>query len=237
MKDDIPEPESAQASPPDGRRSGALCLHLPFRAADADDRGAGAQGTTALGAARRARRFGSPRAAGSGVGLLSSRSGEGGAWRLVKPETYPADSVPVMDLVRELASLKRAGGDPTGARPDAYGLDAPRGEGDLHWSEGADAAEEEGDARRRVRHRDPGGRHRRGARRGHRERDLREGVGAAGGQEERQRFQEPRSLQRLGLGRGRRRHRARPRAPRSGARRAGRGGCSSPSTIWRTRAL
>ncbi|HEV2064843.1 MAG TPA: DUF4340 domain-containing protein, partial [Thermoanaerobaculia bacterium] len=56
---------------------------------------------------------------------------------LVKPESYPADASPVMDLVRELASLKRAGGDPTGARPDAYGLVPPVAKATFTWSEEA----------------------------------------------------------------------------------------------------
>jgi hypothetical protein len=73
------------------------------------------------------------------LGTVELKKGEGGGWRLVKPESYPADAAPVMDLVRELASLKRAGGDPTGARPDAYGLVPPVAKATFTWSESAAA--------------------------------------------------------------------------------------------------
>lgn len=73
----------------------------------------------------------------STLGTVELKKGEGGAWLLVKPESYPADASPVMDLVRELASLKRAGGDPTGARPDAYGLVPPVAKATFTWSEEA----------------------------------------------------------------------------------------------------
>lgn len=69
------------------------------------------------------------------LGTVELKKGEGGAWRLVKPESYPADATAVMDLVRELASLKRAGGDPTGAKPDAYGLAPPAVKATFTWSE------------------------------------------------------------------------------------------------------
>lgn len=69
------------------------------------------------------------------LGTIELKKGEGGAWRLVKPESYPADAAPVMDLVRELASLKRAGGDPTGAKPDAYGLVPPAVKATFTWTE------------------------------------------------------------------------------------------------------
>ena len=71
------------------------------------------------------------------MGTVELRKGEGGGWRLVKPESYPADAAPVMDLVRELASLKRAGGDPAGAKPDAYGLVPPAVKATFTWTEEA----------------------------------------------------------------------------------------------------
>ena len=72
------------------------------------------------------------------LGTVELKKGEGGGWRLVKPESYPADASPVMDLVRELASLRRAGGDPTGAKPDAYGLVPPEATATFTWSDEAE---------------------------------------------------------------------------------------------------
>jgi hypothetical protein len=66
---------------------------------------------------------------------LELKKSEGGAWRLVKPESYPADAFAAMDLARELANLKRAGGDTAGARPDDYGLKPPGVKATFVWTE------------------------------------------------------------------------------------------------------
>ncbi len=47
------------------------------------------------------------------------------SWRLVKPDSYPADTLTVSDLVSQLARLKRAGGESAEARPEDYGLKSP----------------------------------------------------------------------------------------------------------------
>ena len=60
---------------------------------------------------------------------------DGGAWRLLKPESYPADAFAVLDLARELANLKRAGGDAVGARPEDYGLKPPAVKATFTWTE------------------------------------------------------------------------------------------------------
>ena len=49
----------------------------------------------------------------------------GGAWRIVRPETYPADTGAVSDVLAQLARLKKSGGDSSEARPEDYGLKSP----------------------------------------------------------------------------------------------------------------
>ena len=58
-----------------------------------------------------------------------------GAWRVVKPESYPADALQAMDLVKELASLKRAGGSTDGAQAEPYGLKQPSAKATFTWTE------------------------------------------------------------------------------------------------------
>ncbi|HYK42267.1 MAG TPA: DUF4340 domain-containing protein [Thermoanaerobaculia bacterium] len=43
-------------------------------------------------------------------------------WRLVRPDSYPADSGTASDLASQLARLRRAGGESAEARPEDYGL-------------------------------------------------------------------------------------------------------------------
>lgn len=61
----------------------------------------------------------------------------GGAWRLIKPESYPADASVVSDLVAQLARLKRASSDSAEARPEDYGLKSPSARATLVEGEGA----------------------------------------------------------------------------------------------------
>jgi len=56
-------------------------------------------------------------------------------WKMVKPESYPADATSVSDLVAQLASLKRAAPDVPGARPEDYGLTADSPKVTLVWKD------------------------------------------------------------------------------------------------------
>lgn len=56
-------------------------------------------------------------------------------WRLVKPELYPADSFAAGELSRDLAQLKRVGGDSSEARPEDYGLKSPEAKATLVWTD------------------------------------------------------------------------------------------------------
>jgi hypothetical protein len=47
------------------------------------------------------------------------------SWRLVRPDSYPADNGVASDLASQLARLRRAGGESAEARPEDYGLSAP----------------------------------------------------------------------------------------------------------------
>ena len=44
------------------------------------------------------------------------------AWRLVRPEAYPADTATVDDVASQIAKLHRSGGGSAEARPEDYGL-------------------------------------------------------------------------------------------------------------------
>jgi hypothetical protein len=44
------------------------------------------------------------------------------SWRILRPDTYPADTGVASDLATQLARLRRAGGESTEARPEDYGL-------------------------------------------------------------------------------------------------------------------
>jgi hypothetical protein len=59
------------------------------------------------------------------------------SWRLVKPDSYPADSAAVADLLSQLARLRRAGGDSSEAKPDDYGLKSPSAKSTITWKDDA----------------------------------------------------------------------------------------------------
>jgi Domain of unknown function (DUF4340) len=57
------------------------------------------------------------------------------AWKMVKPEAYPADATAVSDLVGQLASLKRAAPDVPGAKPEEYGVTTASTKVTLVWKD------------------------------------------------------------------------------------------------------
>lgn len=63
---------------------------------------------------------------------------DGETWRLTRPSPYPADSFAASDLARQLAQLKRVGGDSSEARPEDYGLAAPAAKATIVWKDAAD---------------------------------------------------------------------------------------------------
>ncbi len=63
---------------------------------------------------------------------------DGERWRLTLPTPYPADTFAASDLARELAQLKRVGGDSSEARPDDYGLAKPTAKATIVWKDPAD---------------------------------------------------------------------------------------------------
>ena len=74
----------------------------------------------------------------SGETLEFQRSGEA-AWKMIRPEKYPADQFAVRGVLSELAELKRAGGeDANDARPGDYGLDKPAAKATIVWGDPAD---------------------------------------------------------------------------------------------------
>jgi hypothetical protein len=65
-----------------------------------------------------------------------ARSGPA-SWRLVKPDSYPADGAAVSDLLSQLARLRRSGGDASEAKPDDYGFKSPSGKATITWKDDA----------------------------------------------------------------------------------------------------
>ncbi|MGH9366440.1 MAG: DUF4340 domain-containing protein [Thermoanaerobaculia bacterium] len=63
---------------------------------------------------------------------------DGEAWRLTRPAPYPADSFVASDLARQLARLKRVGGDSSEARPEDYGLGKPVASATIQWKDAND---------------------------------------------------------------------------------------------------
>ncbi|MEP6801169.1 MAG: DUF4340 domain-containing protein [Acidobacteriota bacterium] len=57
------------------------------------------------------------------------------AWRLVRPETYPADASAAGDLAGQLARPRRSGSESADARPEDYGLTAPATKATLVWKD------------------------------------------------------------------------------------------------------
>ncbi len=64
---------------------------------------------------------------------------DGDAWRLTQPAPYPADSFAASDLARQLAQLKRVGGDSSEAKAEDYGLATPSGKATIVWKDAGDA--------------------------------------------------------------------------------------------------
>lgn len=63
-----------------------------------------------------------------------ARAGEKN-WRLVKPESYPADGFAASDVVSQLARLRRMGGDSAEAKPEDYGLKSPAVKATITWKD------------------------------------------------------------------------------------------------------
>jgi hypothetical protein len=59
------------------------------------------------------------------------------SWRLVKPDSYPADTAAVTELLSQLARLRRAGGDAAEAKPDDYGFKTPSAKATVTWKDDA----------------------------------------------------------------------------------------------------
>ena len=57
------------------------------------------------------------------------------AWRLVRPEPYPADASAAGDLAGQLARPRRAGSESADARPEDYGLAAPATKATIVWKD------------------------------------------------------------------------------------------------------
>lgn len=72
-----------------------------------------------------------------GSTVIELKKGNGSGWRLIKPESYPADAIAVSDLVSQLARLKRTGGDSSEAQPDDYGLKSPTARVAILWKDEA----------------------------------------------------------------------------------------------------
>jgi hypothetical protein len=60
---------------------------------------------------------------------------EGGRWRMVKPDSYPADPFAVNNAAGELTDLKRAAVDSEEAKPADYGLEKPVATARLVWTD------------------------------------------------------------------------------------------------------
>jgi hypothetical protein len=70
--------------------------------------------------------------------LEFQRTGDA-AWRMIKPEKYPADAFAVGGVVSDLAEMKRAGGDDAAeAGPSDYGLEQPVARATIVWSDPGD---------------------------------------------------------------------------------------------------
>jgi uncharacterized protein DUF4340 len=65
------------------------------------------------------------------------------AWRLARPDPYPADGFAASDLVSQLARLKRASPDIPEARPEDYGLSSPTAKATIGWKEDPKAAKKQ----------------------------------------------------------------------------------------------
>lgn len=59
----------------------------------------------------------------------------GTSWRMVKPDSYPADTFAVDGVASDVADLKRAGGDSEDAKPADYGLSPPAAKATIVWTD------------------------------------------------------------------------------------------------------
>ena len=75
--------------------------------------------------------------------VIELTKGEKNTWRLTKPEAYAADAGTVSDLLSQLSSLKRSGGDSSEAKPEDYGLQNPTAKATFVWKEASKAAKKQ----------------------------------------------------------------------------------------------
>jgi hypothetical protein len=74
-----------------------------------------------------------------GSEVVEFHRAEGGPWRMVKPDPYPADVFAVNGLASDLAELKRAGGDSGAEAPAAdYGLEKSTVRASFAWTDADD---------------------------------------------------------------------------------------------------
>src|SRR5262249_579527 len=69
-----------------------------------------------------------------GTVIELARAGEK-SWRMVKPDSYPADGFAASDVVSQLARLRRTGGDSAEAKPEDYGLKTPVVKATINWKD------------------------------------------------------------------------------------------------------
>jgi hypothetical protein len=69
----------------------------------------------------------------SGGSIRLKKQGED--WRIVEPESYPADPAAVSDLTAQLGDLKRSEGEGEGARAEDYGLQPPSAKATVFWTD------------------------------------------------------------------------------------------------------
>jgi hypothetical protein len=68
-----------------------------------------------------------------GDSVVELKKAEGTAWKIVKPESYPADDGVVGDVLSQLASLRRSGTEMAEARPEDYGFKSPSARATIVW--------------------------------------------------------------------------------------------------------
>lgn len=78
----------------------------------------------------------------SPAGLVELDRAGASAWRLARPDPYPADGFAASDLVSQLARLKRSSPDAPEARPEDYGLASPSAKATIGWKEDSKAAKQ-----------------------------------------------------------------------------------------------
>ena len=79
----------------------------------------------------------------SPAGVVELDRSGASAWRLARPDPYPADGFAASDLVSQLARLKRASPDIPEAKPEDYGLASPTAKATIVWKENSKNAKKQ----------------------------------------------------------------------------------------------